>query len=213
MGGRGSFSQRRHKKTISTAPKGQRIPHPMDIAQFQGMSLQDVEDRIRGLSHEELFVLDKDDKIIAAYKGNSTSVAFPGRILFQKDITVTHGHPKGAEGYGATFSITDVLNMAASNWKEHRAAASGSNELNYIIRRTAKNTSQNSRDLYDRVMRDKSDLENRINRAAQNADKRGLSATARRQVYTGILDKYYSQVLPQYNFEYVARNKSYRYNR
>ena len=41
----------------------------MDVKQFQGMTLQEIEDRIRALGHEELFVIDKDGAVLAAYKG------------------------------------------------------------------------------------------------------------------------------------------------
>lgn len=102
--------------------------------------------------------------------------------------------------------------MAASNWAEHRAVASGSGEHNYIIRRTSKTTAKNSRDLYNRIRKDQSSLERQMRSAASSAGK-GLSSTSRRQIYTGVLDRYYSQVLPQYNFEYISRNRGYDYGR
>ena len=148
MGGRGSWSAtRKGTGNVKTQAGrgGQRVPKPMDVSDFKDMTLSQIEDRIRGLSHEELFVLDSDGKVIAAYKGNSDSVAFPHDDLLIEGATVTHGHPRGAEGYGGTFSPQDVLNMAASNWSQHRAAASGRDELNYIIRRTSKTTEDNSR--------------------------------------------------------------------
>ena len=167
---------------------------------------------LRKLGHEELFVLDADGTVLAAYKGNRNSVAFSRSELFRDGATVTHGHPKGAEGYGATFSPQDVLNMAASNWAEHRAAASGKNELNYIIRRNASNTEKKSSDLYARVKKDMPSLEAEMRRQAQSAGKK-LSATGRRQIYTGVLDRYYSEVLPEYGFDYITRKKGYNYHR
>ena len=184
----------------------------MDVSDFEGMTLQQIEDRIRKLGHEELFVLDADGTVLAAYKGNSNSVAFSRSELFRDGATVTHGHPKGAEGYGATFSPQDVLNMAASNWAEHRVAASGKNELNYIIRRNASNTEKKSSDLYARVKKDMPSLEAEMRQQAQSASKK-LSATDRRQIYTGVLDRYYSEVLPEYGFDYITRKKGYNYHR
>lgn len=102
--------------------------------------------------------------------------------------------------------------MAASNWAEHRAAASGKNELNYIIRRNASNTEKKSSDLYARVKKDMPSLEAEMRRQAQSASKK-LSATGRRQIYTGVLDRYYSEVLPEYGFDYITRKKGYNYNR
>ena len=215
MGGRGSYSAtRRGSGDVRTTSggTGQRNAHPMDVSDFEGMTLQQIENRIRRLEHEELFVLDKDGTVLAAYKGNSNSVAFSHSELFRDGATVTHGHPKGAEGYGATFSPQDVLNMAASNWAEHRAAASGKNELNYIIRRNASNTEKKSSDLYARVKKDMPGLEAEMRHQAQRASKK-LSATGRRQIYTGVLDRYYSEVLPEYGFDYITRKEGYNYHR
>lgn len=215
MGGRGSYSATRRGSgdvRTSSGGTGQRNAHPMDVRDFEGMTLQQIEGRIRNLGHEELFVLDADGTVLAAYKGNRNSVAFSRSELFRDGATVTHGHPKGAEGYGATFSPQDVLNMAASNWAEHRAAASGKNELNYIIRRNASNTEKKSSDLYARVKKDMPGLEAEMRRKAQSAGKK-LSATGRRQIYTGVLDRYYSEVLPEYGFDYITRKKGYNYHR
>lgn len=176
------------------------------------MSLQQVEDRIRGLNHEELFVIGKDGTILAAYKGNKDSVAFPRSELLRDGATVTHGHPKGAEGYGATFSPADVLNMASSNWSEHRAAASGKNELNYIIRRNSSNDASKSRALYNKVISDQPKLESEVKRRANSAGK-NLSPESRRQIYTGVLDRYWKKTLPQFGFDYITRKEGYNYNR
>ena len=196
---------------MSTGRRGQRVPRPMDISQFQGWTLQQVEDRIRNLDHEELFVFDRDGNIVAAYRGNANSVAFYHDELMRDGATVTHGHPKGSEGYGGTFSPQDVLNMAASDWAEHRATASGQGEMNYIMRRTSSTTSGNSSDLYARVSRDAPNLEAQM-RAAANAAG-ATTAPARRQIYVGVLDRYWRSVLPQYNFEYVKRKTAYNYGR
>lgn len=183
----------------------------MDIKKFQGKTLQEIEDSSRGLTKERLFALDKNGNVIAAYQGNETSVAFKGSLLFEKGATVTHNHPNGSEGYGGTFSFADVQNMAVSSWAEHRASASGKNEYNYIIRRTSKTTTEDSKKLYNRIAKDQPMLEKQISEAASKA--KGVSAASKRQIYTGILDNYYAKVLPEYNFEYIARNKTYKYNR
>ena len=215
MGGRGSWSATRKgtgTTRTSSGGSGQRTPHPMDVKQFQGMTLQEIEDGIRALGHEELFVIDKDGAVLAAYKGNKNSVAFYSSDLQRQGVTVTHGHPKGAEGYGATSSLQDVQNMAASNWAEHRAAASGKNELNYIIRRNSSNTEAKSKALYEKIRKDTPSIQAEIHSEANKAGK-NLSAASRRQIYTGVLDRYYSKTLPKYGFDYITRNKGYNYNR
>lgn len=213
MGGRGSWSASRKRKYSNTGGnKGQRIPKPMDVDQFQGMTLQEIENMIRGLDHEELLAIDANGAILEAYKGISDSVAFYASLLSVPGITVTHNHPVGAEGYGGTLSIKDALNMASSDWAEHRAVASGSGELNYIIRRTSKTTAKNSRDLYARITADAPSLKAEYVKIA-NQVSGDLPGSKRRQIYTGVLDRYWSETLPRYNFEYVTRNKPYKYNR
>lgn len=199
------------KQAVSTGGSSIKLPKQMDVSQFAGMSLQEIEDRIRNLDHEELFVIDKDGNITAAYTGGNGSVSFYSSDLDIVGATVTHGHPKGGEGYGATFSLKDVQNMASSKWNEHRATASGQGEMNYIIRATSKTTGKNRKDLYDRIESDKSMLNAEMDKASKSAGN--VSATAKRQIYTGILDKYYSKILPQYNFEYIKRKDPYNYNR
>lgn len=215
MGGRGSWSATRRgvgDTRTSSGRTGQRKARPMDVARFQGMTLQQIEERIRGLNHEELFVVGRDGTILAAYRGNGNSVAFPRSELMRDGATVTHGHPSHAEGYGGTFSTADVLNMASSNWAEHRAAASGSNEMNYIIRRNSTNTDAKSRALYNKVRSDAPGLEAQMRRAASAAGS-NLSAASRRQVYTGVMDRYWRATLPQYGFDYIRRREGYNYNR
>lgn len=84
---------------LSKEGKGGGSPHPLDISKFGNMSLEDAERRIRNLKHEELFVFDKDGKLIEAYKGGATSVSFPMSVLDYEGATVTHGHPQRRSGF------------------------------------------------------------------------------------------------------------------
>lgn len=54
---------------LSKEGKGGGAPRPLDISKFGNMTLEDAERRIRNLKHEELFVFDKDGKLVEAYKG------------------------------------------------------------------------------------------------------------------------------------------------
>ena len=214
MGGRGSYSAIRKRERVRTegGRSGQRTPHPMDMEQFIGQTLRQIEDRIRSLDHEELFVFDSNGEIVGAYRGDEKSVSFPASFLLKEGAVVTHGHPKGVEGFGATFSPQDVLNFAASEWAEHRAVASGPNELNYIMRRTVKTTLDDSKALYKRVQKDAPGLERQMRNEASKAMRRGeLTDVAKRQIYTGVLSRYWKRVLPEYNFEYIARKDPYAY--
>ena len=219
MGGRGMSSPTQKDIDRIRGEKGQKRPVPMDVSKFSGMTLQEVEERIRNLSHEELFVLDKNDNIVEAYRGNKDSVAFPTDVLIKyPDATVTHGHPKGTSDFGGTFSFADVYNMLDSNWKEHRATASGSGEMNYIMRRTSK---ANSAGLKSRMQKDEKKLIESFTKNYKNgyneATKKGLTGIARnryaRQKGVGTLNAYYKKTFEQYGFEYITRKTEYQYNR
>ena len=54
--------------------------NPIDIQRYQGHSLEETEARIRKLAHEQLYAFDQDGKILAAYRGNATSVCFPASL-------------------------------------------------------------------------------------------------------------------------------------
>lgn len=182
MGSRGSSSASRKRMLDRLAGRGgQKTPIPMDVSKFAGMTLQQVEERIRNLNHEELFVFDKDGKIVEAYKGNKDSVAFPQNLMTKyPDATVTHGHPKNFSDFGGTFSLKDVYNMTNSNWKEHRATASGKGEMNYIMRRTSKSDSAGLR---SRIKKDETKILNNFAKAYtkgyNEAKRKGLTGTAR----------------------------------
>ena len=209
--GKDSWSATRRRAGFGGTGRGGKRPQEIDVSGMQGMTLQELESRIRGLDHEEMYIIDADGNIIAGYRGDDSSVSFYARDLFRDGATVTHNHPVGAEGYGGTFSFKDMLNFAASDWAEHRATASGQGEMNYIARATSRTTAADRRGLYTRISNDMPSLNRQMKAAlAASSDK---SATARRQIYTGILDRYYATVLPQYNFEYVVRKNPYRYNR
>lgn len=189
----------------------------IDLFQLGNMTLEAAENRIRNLAHEELFVYDKDDNLIAAYKGNATSVSFPAELLNQEGITVTHGHPKGASNFGGTFSWQDINNMLTSKWAEHRATASGQGEMNYIMRRTA---SADSRGLRNQINKDFPRIDKRWQDVYRKTYKDELAkGTSRdkarhlaRQKGVGVLNAYYKRTFPKYGFEYITRKKGYSYN-
>ena len=54
----------------------------------------------------------------------------------------------------------------------------------------------------------KAEIQSEVNKAGK-----GLSPASKRQIYTGVLDRYYSKTLPKYGFDYITRNKGYNYNR
>lgn len=118
------------------------VPASADVtSRYAGMTLQQAEDALRRIkSHEEAVVFDKNMNVIAAYQGikNGSSVDLPEELKKKEGITITHNHPVGAAGYGATFSPADVSWFASSRAKEIRAVGSGQGEYVYLLRSTGK---------------------------------------------------------------------------
>ena len=191
---------------------------PLDISKMGNMTVQQAEERARSKNHEELFIFDENDKLVAAYKGNANSVAFPSSELSRQAATVTHGHPVGTSDFGGTLSFTDVGNMLRSNWQEHRATARGQGEMNYIMRRTGKSDSQG---LMNQMLKDapkvESSFKSEYKRTYDSLKAAGRSeAQARheaRQKAVGQINRYYKNTMPKYGFEYITRKKGYDYNR
>jgi len=219
MGGRGAeYDKGKLIDHLKGEGIGKGTPVPMDIEQFKGMSLQQIEARIRTLKHEELFVLDKGGNVVAAYKGDSNSVAFPENLRYEKGATVTHGHPKSAAEFGGTFSFADMKNMLTSKWTEHRATASGQGEMNYILKRTGR---ANAKGFYDQINRDYtklvSGLSKTYDKAYNTAKTKGANTKAAmhvaRQSAVGTLNQYYKKTAGKFGFNYVTRKEAYEYGR
>lgn len=198
-------------------PKAKSKVNPINIEQYKNQSLEKIEKRLRILEHEELFAFDGNGELIAAFKGSKDRVAFPADLLNIQDATVTHGHPKGVAEFGGTFSFADINNMLKSNWKEHRATASGQGEMNYIMRRTERADPQGLR---DKINKDYQQLRKSISDTYKMEYKKALESGTRkhavhiaRQMAVGILNAYYKDTFNQYGYEYIARKKDYRYNR
>ena len=184
----------------------------------ESWTLERIEGRIRNLGHEELFVLDADGNVIAAYRGNDHSVSFPATLLNEPGVTVTHGHPKSAADFGGTFSWKDIDNMLSSNWAEHRATASGQGEMNYIMRRTAKADPTGLRRQintdYPRINKKWQQVYNDAYKAevAKGTPKKEAMHIAR-QKGVGVLNRYYKDTFAKYGYEYITRKDPYKYNR
>lgn len=223
MGGRGTLAYTKKRLTPSNPnikgnTKGGKA-RPIDISKIKDQSLEGIERRIRSLDHEELFVFDKDGKLIAGYMGGPHSVSFPVITLLEDGATVTHGHPKGSEEFGGTFSFADMENMLNSNWAEHRATASGQGEMNYILRRTEKSDWQGAikqinKDIRAGLNQRWQDVYDQAYKEAIRAGKPEKEARhLARQKGVGVLNKYWADTLPKYGYEYITRKEDYRYGR
>lgn len=222
MGGRGArrgLAQRNANAGLSglrTYSFGRVIE--LDLKPFKGWTLEKAENYLRELDHEEMLVFDDKGNVVAGFKGKKDTVSFYSSLFKKKGFTITHGHPKGDEYFGGTFSWDDVENMLKSEWQEYRAVAAGQGEMNYIIRRTSE---ARPTELLARIGREKPQVEARRSAlyasAYQNAIDKGKTQEEAlhiaRQQSVGALHKYFKRVLKHYGFEYVARKKPYNYGR
>ena len=191
---------------------------PIDVDKIKNKSLEAIEGRIRNLKKEELYVYDENDNLIEGYSGNSESVAYPARVLDYEGATVTHGHPKGMEEFGGTFSFADINNMLNSKWKEHRATASGQGEMNYIMRATKK---ADAKGLRNQINKDFQSLNKNMSDTYANTYEKAIKAGKSRkeashearQKAVGTLNSYYKKTFSQFGYEYITRKKNYKYNR
>ena len=68
-------------------------------------TIKGVEDRIRGLDHEQMAIIDRDGYVVAAVDGGEHSVGITANAAkYIKGNDVYHNHPNGS-----TLSTTDVI--------------------------------------------------------------------------------------------------------
>ena len=216
MGGRGAYSAASRYASRQTGGIGGKAI-PIDTSKIKDKSLQGIENRIRKLQHEEAFVFDANDNLVAGVSGGSSSVGIPKNWESMDGATVTHGHPTGNYGYGGALSPADADLMASTKWKEVRAAANGQGEYNYIMRRTSKSDNAG---LKAQIAKDTPKLEQDIQstflKTFNNAIKAGKSKQSASheaaQKATGIVDAYWKKTMPKFGFEYITPKKEYSYN-
>lgn len=217
FGGRGaSYFAGRQAQAMVGGGSGKAIP--LDVDKLKDKTLQGIENRIRKLKHEEAYIFDADDKLVAGVSGGNSSVGIPNSWNNMDGATVTHGHPVGDYNFGGTLSMADADMMAKTKWSEMRASANGKGEYNYIMKRTPK--SDNS-GLRAQIAKDRpqmeTDIVNAYKKAYNDAISQGKSTkTAKHesaQIATGLMQNYWRKTLPQYGFDFVTPKKEYEYGR
>lgn len=174
--------------------------------------MNQLENRLKTLDHEEAFIFDKNGKLVSAYTGGESEVSIPAWEFLRKDATITHGHPVDKNNYGGTLSPADVMNIADSSIGQMRAVAQGQGEYKYIVRRTSK---ADGKGLKSKINRDLGWLEKTAKEEAKNTKRRVYKKTgskasashAAEQAYKGVYDWYWKDTLPQFGFDYVKRKK------
>lgn len=211
MGGRGSFSGLLQTIDdvlgVGDAKKGS--VKEIDTTKFE--TLDQTENLIRRRTREVLVVFDREGKAVKAYQGDATSVAFPVEEAKKwKGMTVTHNHPKGAEGFGGTFSFEDMRNATVFEFGSHRAVASGQGEKNYVLSagENARPMEFNRRIAADiprlrQLMREEAI---RVRDEFKNGSKKyknyGHALHIARQKSVGVLNSYYRKTAEQYGYVY-----------
>ena len=200
----------------SVSKGGAGPPIPIDIGPYRGWSIQQVEERLRTLDHEEIFFFNRRGEVVAAYRGAEGGVGWPPWLLGMSGATVSHGHPKRDGDFGGTLSILDTKNMLRSSWAQHRAVASGQGELNYILRR---GRGARPKAFLEQLIRDEkriiADMKSTARKAYDEERASGkphLSALhIAMQKGVGKLHAWYKENAPKYGYEYVVRKKPYEY--
>lgn len=210
MGGRGSFSKL--GKTIDDYldfSKGSAEVKEIGVEPFK--TLEQAENLIRKKKKEILVVFNENGEAVKAYEGNAYSVAFPvSEAETWKGFTVTHNHPKGAEGFGGTFSFADMRNATVYEFGSHRACASGQGEKNYILkaqpnarpmafnRRIAEDIPWLRDKMHEEVQKVKASYESK---SGEFKNKEHALHVAR-QKSVGFLNAYYRQTAERYGYVY-----------
>lgn len=206
----------------------------IDALGRRNWTLQQTEEYLRTLDHEEAYVFDANNKMMYGLVGGKDSVGIPKEIMDLQGVTVTHSHPTGDAGFGGTLSINvrknpitgkneisgDIPVFARAGWKEMRATASGRGEMNYILRKGANARAQT----FSNVMKGRMNtLERNMSstyqktisqlRKAGNTKSLATIRTEARQKSVGILNKAYKKTAAKYGIEYITRKTPYNYNR
>lgn len=213
MGGRGSSGGFEGlEKTIDDVlgiSESRGNVNEIDPSQFG--NLYETEDKIRNRKREVLVVFDREGKAIKAYQGNTNSVSFPTEEASKwKGYTVTHNHPKGAAGFGGTFSFEDMRNATVYQFGSHRAVASGQGERNYVLipQKNANYMGLNRRIASD-IPRLRNELKNTVREVreaytSQTGEYKNIQHAMHiaRQKAVGKLNAYYREVAEKYGFVY-----------
>ena len=76
FGGRGVSSIARRFASRQMGGNGGKAI-PIDISKIKDKTLSGIEDRIRVLQHEEAFIFDNNDRLVAGVSGGNSSVGIP----------------------------------------------------------------------------------------------------------------------------------------
>lgn len=207
MGGRGSYSSRR--KLIGGSSSGIMLLPGKDSARLNlaGMN-RDIANGVtpektldflekiykKGMTKEQLQVLDEDGWTVLAKQGDRHSVGFTTEEAeFMRGKVVTHNHPNG---YGGTLSDADVYNALKYGQKEIRASAA---EGVYSLRKTGR---ANPEGFAKALQNAQQKLDNRMRETIKRFDNGKNSDMVIRKLWVDVLHRWYGRNASQYGYVY-----------
>lgn len=211
MGGRGSYGERKrligggefnvggNAKRLNLAGMNRDIARGVSDEK----TLHYVEQVYKkGMTKEQLQILDKYGFVALAYQGDKGSVSFDNAAIKQMNGgTVTHNHPSG---YGGTFSDADIRAATSFGVKSMRASAA---EGVYSLRRTGKARPKAFAQALDSSL---PALRQKMRGVLKRFDNGKNSDIVLRKLWVDVLHRWYRKNAPKYGYEYTfTPNKEY----
>ncbi len=215
MGGRGASSGAKGKISGTNASGQPRVFYDK-TSQFQGMSIHEFENAVRGRKQEYIGGFDKNGKlVVAGTSNNKGAVAVPtGHPDFKNITTLTHNHPSDANRpVGGTFSEADVKVLGKyKNLNSVRAVANGKSEHSYIMQKSSNRFANHAGLFADAVSAEKSKRLSRMGYDAvakfQKNVGRPLTTTEINSAYIGGMKNAWKDIARRNGFDYVPLKKA-----
>lgn len=158
----------------------------------------------KGMTKEQLQILDDQGFVIKAYQGDETSVAYNPQYV--KGRVVTHNHPGR---WGGTFSEADVRGMKWGATEKRASAAEGVYRL-----KATKNAKP--KEFYEALEKASPAIDKRMEKiyrrvVRMNIENPQRRATINRRLQLSALHRWYQKNAGNFGFEYqFVRNKNYK---
>lgn len=216
MGGRGSTSGAGKGKISGTNAFGQPRVFYDKTSNFQGMSMHEFENAVRGRKQEYIGGFDENGKlVVAGTSNNKGAVVVPtGHPEFKNIKTLTHNHPSDTNRpVGGTLSEADVKILGKyHNLNSMRAVASGKSEHSYIMQKSSNKTANHNGLLTDATFAENSGRLARMGNEAvakfQKSVGRPLTTAEINSAYIGGMKNAWKDIARRNGFDYIPLKKA-----
>lgn len=158
----------------------------------------------KGMTREQLQILDNRGFVIKAYQGDSGGVRY-----FSKDVrgrVTTHNHPGK---WGGTFSVKDVEGMQLGVKEKRASAAEGVYSLKATSKANPKGLSAALNQAIPTIQRRMGQISTRVSKLHILNPQRRMAVNRRLQL--SVLHRWYQKNAAKYGFEYTfTKNKGYK---